>query len=131
MREANLMRTIQLALGRFQNLRLFRNNSGTGWVGKYRKLNGSGNVLIEDARPLHAGLCDGSSDLVGWTSLEIKPEHVGKRVAVFTALEIKTDSGRANASQLNFIEQVRAAGGFAGIVRTPEEAARFIDDHAK
>ena len=42
----------------------WRNNVGTGWAGKASKRD-DGSVLVRDARPLHAGLCKGSSDLIG------------------------------------------------------------------
>lgn len=126
MNEANIMKSIQLALGKLPHIKLFRNNSGQGWVGRSKRLNGSGNVLIEDARPLHAGLCDGSSDLIGWTEITITPDMVGKRAAIFTALEVKTDTGRVTPQQVNFINNVAAAGGIGGIVKTPEGADNII-----
>ena len=86
MTEKSLLNKIQLSLPNF--FRLFRNNTGRGWVGKTNHKNG--NVFIENARPLNAGLTKGSSDLIGWTSIEITPDMVGKKVAIFTAIEAKT-----------------------------------------
>jgi hypothetical protein len=87
--------------------------------------------MLKDPRPLHAGLCQGSSDLIGYTTIKITPEMVGKDLAIFTALEVKTTTGRATPKQVNFIEQVRKSGGIAGIVRTPEEAVNIIQNSIK
>lgn len=129
-KETNLMKTIQLALGKLPNVKLFRNNTGMGWQGTRMKAP-AGLVTLSDARPLDAGLCKGSSDLIGWTSVVITPEMVGKKVALFTALEIKNESGRITTEQQNFVDQVAQAGGIAGIVRTPEFAENLISYHSK
>lgn len=131
MTEANLMRMIELALGKLPHVKIFRNNTGMGWIGNSKRINGSGNVLIENARPLHAGLCEGSSDLIGWTTIEITPDMVGKQVAVFTAIEVKSETGRITPKQKNFVDVVAANGGIAGVVRTPDGALDIISFHAK
>jgi len=67
----------------------------------------------------------GTSDLIGWESVEITPAMVGKRIAVFVAVEVK-DLDEATEEQLNFIEQVRAAGGLAGVAHDAAEAAEIL-----
>jgi hypothetical protein len=104
---------------------LFRNNVGTAWIGDTSKLK-DGSVLIRNPRIFHAGLCEGSSDLIGWRSLTITPEMVGQTVAVFAALEVKSKTGRATAGQKNFCQRVLEAGGFAGIVKSPDEAKKTL-----
>jgi hypothetical protein len=108
--EAAVQNRIRLALSRGAT-RLFRNNTGA----------------LKDAtgRLVHFGLCKGSSDLIGWKTIEITPEMVGQKVAVFCALEIK-DKGKATVLQRHFISVVHEAGGFAGVARTVEEANRII-----
>ena len=113
--------------------RLFRNNVGVGWIGKVERPSRPvqvmiypGDVVIRKARPLHAGLCEGSGDLIGWDSREIKPEHVGQTWAVFASLEGKEGTGRLSPSQRNFRDQVLAAGGIAGEVRSVEDATRLL-----
>lgn len=110
--------------------RLFRVNNGLGWVGKSWRcptdgtnvvLN-AGDVVVRNARPLHAGLVDGGSDLIGWTVVE----HAGRRFAVFTALEGKEGTGRLSPAQRQFLEAVKAAGGIAAEVRSVEEAAAAV-----
>lgn len=77
-------------------------------------------------RPIRYGLGVGSSDLIGWTPLVITPEMVGQTVAVFTAVEVKSPTGKATEPQLNFIAQVIRAGGFAGIARSPADAEKIL-----
>lgn len=130
MKEANIMRTIELAIGKLPHVKIFRNNVGMGWIGKSKNVNG--HVIIENARPLHAGLCEGSSDLIGWTEVVITPDMVGKKFARFTALEIKaTDTSRVTEKQRNFLEVVVRAGGIAGIAHSPDGAREIIEYHRK
>jgi hypothetical protein len=131
MKESNLMKTIQLALGKLPHVKLFRNNVAMAWVGESRAINGSGNRLVINARPLHAGLCEGSSDLIGWTEVTITPEMVGRKFARFTAVEVKTDTGRATQKQRNFLDQVAQSGGIALLASTPEGARVFIESQSK
>jgi hypothetical protein len=95
--------------------RVFRNNVGFGWIGK--PCTACQNIL----RRIRFGLCTGSSDLVGWKSIEVTPDMVGKRIAIFTAIETKTETGRATKEQIAFITAVHGAGGHAAVVRGPEE----------
>lgn len=132
MKETNLMKLIQLALGKMPNVRIFRNNTGMGWTGETRSVNGShDSKVILNARPLHAGLCEGSSDLIGWTTVTITPEMVGRKFARFTAVEVKTDTGRATAKQRNFLDQVASSGGIAVLATSPEGARVFIESQSK
>ncbi len=133
--ETNLQKLIMLGVSKIGTTTIFRNNVGMGWIGKSKRISQPtnvklmpGDILIQNGRPLHAGLCEGSSDLVGWTERTVTPEMVGKKVAIFTAVEVKTDAGRVTAQQMNFISRVRQAGGIAGIARSPEEARNLIEN---
>lgn len=68
-------------------------------------------VYIPHARPLHAGLVVGGSDLLGWT-----------RDGRFLALEVKSLRGRPSEAQRQFIEQVNSAGGIGIVCRSVQEA---------
>jgi hypothetical protein len=122
--ETNLLKRIQLAAPKL-HARLFRNNVAQAWVGNAKRVSPT-SVLIVDARPLHAGLCVGSSDLIGWTEVKVTPEMVGRKIAVFTAIEGKTGRVRVTPEQANFIQQVQAAGGFAGVAREPQDITSII-----
>lgn len=110
MRESTILSLI-LRLGRGAT-RLFRNNTG-----QFR---------TEDGRVVRTGLCVGSSDVIGWKVVDITPDMVGQRVAVFVAIECKSATGRASLEQERFIAAVRAAGGIAGVCRSPEDAEKLL-----
>jgi hypothetical protein len=91
----------------YGNVRMFRNNVGMQNGVRY-------------------GLCTGSSDLIGFTSKTITADDVGKTIAVFTAIEIKTEKGRVSEPQKRFIEMVKRFGGISGVCRSIEEAQKLV-----
>ena len=96
---------------------LFKNN-----VGKLR--DDKGNIVS-------FGLCKGSSDLIGWTPVIITPEMVGKKLAVFTAVEVKKNKFgkyRATEDQKHFITAVKNNGGMAGVADCKLDLERIIDN---
>ncbi len=82
---------------------LFRNNTGLFYT--------------RDGRPVRCGLCTGSSDAVGWTEYVVQPGDVGRTLAIFTAFETKTATGRVTTEQQAFIDAVRRSGGIADVIR--------------
>lgn len=127
MKAGDLPRHLMEQLTRADDTRVFRNNTGMGWAGQLVSKGPNGFVALRNARPLHAGLVEGSSDLIGWHTVTIRPEHVGARLAVFVALEAKHGVGRLTPEQRNFIDVVRRAGGIAGEVRDVESALKLIN----
>lgn len=113
MRESPTLKRILLKCSRGAS-RLFRNN-----VGAYQD---------KDGRWIRYGVAGkGGSDLIGWRSITIGPEHLGRKVAIFCAIEVKGAGGRPSKEQLQFIEQVRKAGGIAGIARSEDEALEHLE----
>jgi len=134
MNEGDLMRSIMLRLGQINGVRLFRNNVATAWVGASKMFTKketvnveSGDVLIKNARVLHAGLCKGSSDIIGLKSVIITAEMVGRPIAVFMTVEVKTKTGRATVEQVAFTEMVNKFGGIGLIVKTEDEAEELLN----
>ncbi len=125
MMESNILKTIQIALSKLRTVTTFRNNTAQGWVGTPVARTAT-TITLKDYRPLHAGLTKGSSDLIGWTEVVITPDMVGRKVAIFTAVEVKSARGRATEEQLNFIRRVQDAAGIAGIARSSEDAVDII-----
>jgi len=122
--ETNLVRRVMLTLGKNPNIRIFRNNVGKAWIGTSKMFNKpttvnvkSGDVLIQNARFFEAGLCPGSSDLIGLQTVKITPEMVGKEVAIFVAIEVKLPSGSIQGNQISFLEMVNKLGGKGIICR--------------
>lgn len=105
--------------------RLFRCNTGMGWAGNISE-RGKGWIKIFNPRPLHAGLTVGGSDTIGWTSVEITPQMIGKRVAVFTAIEFKAPGKYPSREQRNFLEIVREAGGIGGVAHSVDDAVKIV-----
>lgn len=119
MSEKKIINDIQLLFSKHGH-RIFRQNVGTGWAGKVTRLD-TGDILIRDPRPLIAGLCKGSSDLIGYRTREITAGMVGQVIAQFTALEVKYGSTRTTPEQAAFIAAVKQAGGYAAIIRNIDE----------
>lgn len=94
------------------DVRLWRNNVGA-WP-----LPGGG--------WLRYGLCTGSADFVGLKTIEITPGMVGKRVAVFLAIESKAPGKDAEAHQQTWLDEVRDAGAIAGVARNAQEAEELL-----
>jgi hypothetical protein len=91
-----------------QGKRLFRINSGLGWVGSVVKKIGD-KLVLGKARPLHAAP-KGWPDLCGWESVKITPDMVGKKVAVFVFEEVKM-TGRLTKEQEGFGRLLERMGG--------------------
>lgn len=131
MKESPVLHRVLLACSQGAT-RLFRMNVGLAWVGQAKKYEKqqtvvvhAGDVVIRDARPFRAGV-EGMSDLVGYTVIEVTPEMVGQRMAIYTALECKGDGGRLRPAQAVFIDCVESAGGIAGVVRSEDDARHII-----
>lgn len=113
MSEQDLINKIQILFSKAGH-RIFRQNVGTGWAGKHQRIRQG--IYINNPRPLRAGLCTGSSDLIGWRTITITPEMVGTTIAQFTAIEVKYGKTKTTPEQLDFIAAVKLAGGYADIV---------------
>jgi hypothetical protein len=112
-REQPILKRVMLACGRGMT-RLWRNNCGSlpdPKTGVWIKF-GVGNP--------------GGSDLLGFHTVRITERHLGMKLAVFTALEVKAKSGRIRKEQQWFIDMVKAAGGIAGVVRSVDEANSLL-----
>jgi hypothetical protein len=125
--ETDEMRRAMLALSK-AGATCWRNNVGTGWVGEVHRLK-NGDVLIKNPRPLHAGLCDGSSDLIAIVPVTVRPEHVGTTFGVFGAIEMKFGKGRLTDGQGNFLRHVSGRGGIAGVAYSAAEAVALINKY--
>jgi len=112
MSEKSIQTRILLAIGSLKNVRLWRNNVG---VAKH-----------DNGARTRYGLCNGSSDLIGFTRVTVTPDMVGRKVAVFTAIEVKGPRTKVTCEQEAFINLVKKSGGYAGVAKSPEEAESLI-----
>lgn len=131
MSEAEIMRAIMVKASQLTH-RLFRNNVGQAWAGQQVRVAKPtllmvwpGDLLLRNSMPINFGLCKGSSDTIGWRSVEITPDMVGKRFAQFAACEVK-DKGQPTDDQRSFMTAVRVAGGWAEVAHSAEEYAEKV-----
>ncbi len=125
MSETPIQKEIMLYVSKLGH-RLFRVNTGMGWAGKSTHFSDPmkvqvypGDVLIRKARPLHAGMTEGGSDLIGWTA----DGH-------FLAIETKTPDGKTDKERLekqqNFIAQINKCGGIGFIATSVEDVKKIL-----
>ena len=110
MKESSIQRAIRAKLGAMR-IPMFRYQIGT--------------YLASDGSFVHIGE-KGVSDLIGMTPYVVKQEDVGRTIAVFTALEVKTAKGRASETQTVWLDAVKRAGGIAIVARSPEDALEAL-----
>ena len=112
-KETILQQNIRLALGTKSNIRLFRNETGK----------------LPDPRTgqwVQFGLAKGSSDLIGFKTIKVTPEMIGQDLAVFTSIEVKTNSGQLSKYQHNWLQAVKKAGGIVGVARNVKDALNIL-----
>lgn len=68
----------------------------------------------------------GAADLIGWKTIEITPDMMGKKVAVFCAIEVKRPGLEARTEQKAYLKKVDTAGGIAGVAHSVREAKSII-----
>lgn len=111
--EQNIQQEIRLALSKTGS-RMFRNNSGA--------------FKDSTGRWVRYGVANpGGSDLIGWTPVKVTPDMVGRTLAVFTAIEVKTPKGKTSPEQTNFIDRVKFDGGIAGVARSANDATQITN----
>ena len=114
-KETTLQQEIRLALGQLPDLRMFRNQ-----VGQLPDL--------RTGRPVQFGLAKGSSDLIGFKTIEVTSDMVGQKLAVFTSIVVKTAKGKLSPMQHNWLSCVRKAGGITGVARSVQDAIQIISN---
>lgn len=97
--------------------RLFRNQ-----VGQYRLARPDCPRCQQTGRILRSGLCVGSSDTVGWVPVTIRPEHVGRTLAVFVAIETKSLRGVLSDEQRQFLAVAESHGAVTCVARSVADA---------
>lgn len=102
MREKRIQDEILIALnGIYLSGRFWRNETGV--------------YMTRDGRWVTAGLCRGSSDIIGLVD--------GR----FVAIEVKSKIGRVSSDQQRFIDIVIESGGIAGVARSIDEAVAIVE----
>lgn len=112
LKEADTNKALKEWRQRRSDVRLWRNN-----VGAFPLPNGGW---------LRYGLCTGSADFIGIRSIVVSPGMVGKRIAVFLAIESKAPGKDAEDHQDTWLTDVRDAGAIAGVARDAQEAEDLL-----
>jgi hypothetical protein len=124
--EAQVQQEIRLAASK-HGLLMFRNNVGA-CQDQHGRLIRYG--LANDSAQLNKVVKSG--DLIGITPVIITPDMIGRRVGIFTSLEIKSEGwhyagmGREIAQQ-KWIEIIRTWGGYAKFITTEKELPGYGD----
>lgn len=121
MRESALAATIRLIASRL-GARLFRNQVGT-----YRLADPRCKWCATHGRRISSGMGVGSPDLVGWQTVTITPAMVGRRIAVFMGVELKSNRRSPTAAQQAWLRAIDEAGGYAAVVHSEDEAVTFME----
>ncbi len=118
--ESNVQANVRLEAARIPGVMLWRNNVGV--------------LRDQNDRPVRYGLANDSpqlnrqlksGDLIGWRSVVITPDMVGRTVAVFVSRECKYEGWRFNpndereAAQARWRDLILAAGGDAAFTAGP------------
>ena len=111
--ETVLQQNIRLALGQHSDLRYFAT-----------KLENFPDPRT--GRWVQFGLAKGSSDLIGFKTIKVTPEMIGQNLAVFTSIEVKTNTGQLSKYQHNWLQAVKSAGGIVGVARNVRDALEIL-----
>lgn len=138
MREHSIQNEIREAVSKYlfplcQFVPCWRINVGQGWTGKARHFSRKqeitvepGDVLIKAARTFNTGAPVGFSDVIGAVPVVITPDMIGKTVAVFSAIEVKNETGKSSKEQVRFISLLQSIGAKAGVARSAEGAIQIL-----
>jgi hypothetical protein len=107
-----------LRLAPDHDARLFKNPSG---VAVYKKEGRTWRVPY-GVGP-HGG---GGHDVIGWRSVVITPDMVGRRLPVFASIDAKVGDDRLSEQQIKWGNWVDRAGGLAGEARSLQDAIDIL-----
>lgn len=127
--ENNAWKRALISIGRrFPLARVFRQNVGAAYAGRgFTMKRGQtytaqgGERVLMNPQLVEFGLMKGSGDGIGWHTITITPEMVGRQVAVFTSVEAKDTDGKASPEQKQWRQAVLDAGGIAVIFHGDEQ----------
>lgn len=108
MTEHDIQNSIRIALSR-NGIYTERSNAGKFWGGKVIAHDGK-RVVIENPTQI-VGAVAGTSDLIGFRSLQVTQDMVGKTIAQFIAIEVKKPGERPRENQIAYLNMVNKRGG--------------------
>lgn len=125
MTESEIQKRVRVEASK-QGFTAFRNNRGFAWQGAIKKI---GNMIqLFNPRRIEFGLTNGASDLIGFKSIKITKEMVGKNIAVFSAIECKAQNGKLSEHQKNFLTRVKESGGISIVSKSEADIKRGLEE---
>jgi hypothetical protein len=119
--ERDILRTLLIAASALGSV-LFRNPRGIERIALK-----SCAKCQREGRVVSYGLCNGASDLIGWTPHVVTLADVGRTVGLFTAVEVKRESGgRVSEDQRRFLAALERAGAVAGVARSVSDLEEIL-----
>ena len=88
-----------------------------------------GGFKVDHGAPMKFGLQKGSSDMIGWEEIIVTPEMVGKKVAIFQSIEIKTLNDKLRVNQKTWNKIVQQCGGIVKVWHALKDGT--IDENSK
>jgi hypothetical protein len=124
--EARLEAELLLEVGDWQELSLFKNESGQGYYGTVR------HMLEQLAAKGPLELAAGWREVLYRNRLAFglgvgSPDLVGHLRGMFVGLELKADRGRVRPKQRKWIEAERRKGARVEVIRSVAEALAFLE----
>lgn len=113
--ERVLIAQIQARHGSRPELRLWRNNTSAAFVGRPAGRTADGHLVLAGGTPIQAGLCVGSSDLVG----------IGEG-GQFLGLEVKYGRTPLEEHQERWLELITKLGGCTAVVRSVADVDKIL-----
>ena len=92
-----------------KHVKMFRNNNGF-----YKKPEGG---VVRYGLGNTANGKGGSPDYIGWVEKEITPDMVGKKIAIFCGIEVKSSSGTMQPNQKKWQKRLKDAGAIHKIYK--------------
>ena len=104
MKETNILKEVMIEASKL-GLVCFRNNTGV--------------LMDKTGRPVHFGLCKGSSDLIGWI----------RDTGQFVAIECKAGNAKPRPEQQLFLDMVAKSGGFSCVINDAKKLKSLLDEY--
>ena len=124
MLESSIRNRIMLHVSNL-GVKIFTNPVGNAWTGKLQEYK-NGIAKLLGARRVSYGLHKGSPDLIGWKRVRVTPQMVGKYIAVFVGIEVKSEDGRQSPEQKTFLAALERDGALSGEARSEADAERIV-----
>jgi hypothetical protein len=119
-----IVKQIQIDWTRENRGRLWPNRTGKAWRGSTKNIHGTNNkkfIIIENPVLLKYGLCNGSSDLIGFEF----DDFVVYQAPIFCSIEVKTKNDKLKPDQKDWLSMVNKFNGRAYVAYETDEGYKL------